>query len=180
MKYALLSQDGQSIDTISYHPDRELVPATPAEFNEDGTIKTPAVEEHWGNLLPGWVEVPDDVFAGFVKQGPNWVQPTAPLAPMPDSLEPYSAVCSQVLDDVARGKGYDNRVSILSYRDSTVPGWAEEAQQFAEYRDSLFNKAFEIYAKFQAGEIPQPSLEEFEAMLPTPPWPANDSATAAK
>lgn len=179
-KYGRTTDDGKVIDSISYHPDRELIPAVPAVFNENGSIKTPAVEEHWGNLLPGWIEVGDDVFAGFVKQGPNWVQPETPPEPLPTTLEPYSVVCGQVLDEVARGKGYDNRVSILSYKDSTVENWAQEAAQFAEFRDSLFKKAFEIFADFQAGKIPQPSLAEFEDMLPDAPWEPNTEATVEK
>ena len=127
-KYAFLTKDGTSIDSISYHPDRELIPAVPAKLDEDGNIITPAVEEHWGSLLPGWIEVDDSVYAGFVKQGPNWVQPETPPEPLPSTLDPYSVVCGQVLDEVARGKGYDNRVSILSYRGSKRTQWAEAAR----------------------------------------------------
>jgi hypothetical protein len=168
VKYGFIVND--TIDTISYHPPRILVPAVPAELNEDGSIKTPAVEEHWGNLKPGWVEVPEDAFAGFIKQGSAWVSPETPPEPLPTTLDPYSVLLGQFLDEVARAKGYDNRVSLLTYKDSTVPGWAEEATTFAEYRDSVFMKAFEVFESFQAGDIQQPSLAEFKAMLPTPPW----------
>lgn len=169
-KYAKLSGDGNTIDSITFYPDRVLVDAVPAKVDEKGNIVEPAVEEHWGELLPGTIPVDDSVYAGFVKVGPNWVPPEAAPDPLPDSQQPYNVLIGQFLDEVARGRGYDNRVSLLSYKDSTVPGWAEEAATFATYRDQVFLKAFEILQDFQDGKIPQPTLQEFEEMLPEAPW----------
>lgn len=169
MKYGFIVNN--TIDTISYNPPRELIPAIPAVLNEDGSVKTPAVEEHWGNLLPGWIQVDDNVFAGYVKQNGQWVAPETPPKGLEEVLAGYKFAFDTFLDRVAQAKQYDNRHTIVGYCTSGVKAWSDEAKEFVTYRDDALQSMFSTLSKVQAGEIEQPSIEEFIQSMPETPWP---------
>lgn len=169
-KYAKLTPDGLSIDSITYYPDRILVPAVPAKLDGEGNILIPAIEEHWGDLVPGIIPVDAEVFAGYVKQGPNWVAPATPPKPVDQMMAEYKYAFDMHLDRVAQARQYDSRLTIVGYTTSRVDDWANEANAFIAWRDEALSSMFVTLDKFRSGEIEQPTIEEFIASLPAAPW----------
>jgi hypothetical protein len=86
MKYAFPS--GGIISVISYEPQREIIidyQTVEAEDEAEGVqIET---GRHWGDLLRGWIEVSDEVFAGFIDDGEGgWKPPPSGPEDPPSSV----------------------------------------------------------------------------------------------
>lgn len=80
------------IDVISFDPDREWivesvqVPILDENGEPTGETETVIIGGHWGDALPPWIPVPDDVYAGFI-QNPDGSFSPPPVIPPPDPTE---------------------------------------------------------------------------------------------
>ncbi len=86
---------------------------------------------------------------------------------------PYRIAIEELLDAKAKEKRYDNAVSISTYVNSRKkPEWAAEASLFIDWRDDVWDYAYEQFDAVLAGTRPQPTVAELIAELPTLTWPA--------
>lgn len=80
------------VDTISFDPPRERisvteeVPILDENGNPTGEMETVEVSWHWGDVLPPWILVPDEVFAGYIQNQDGTFSPPPP-EPIPDPTE---------------------------------------------------------------------------------------------
>lgn len=113
----------------------------------------------------GWEEAPEGVGKGWVKQGDGSFLPPA-KEEEPLTQQDYAAAAQHVLDTQARAMGYDSIFTAVSYEGDPYPQFHDDAVVLKEWRSSVWVTAYSTLAKVEAGAIPQPSLEEFKAMLP--------------
>jgi hypothetical protein len=74
---------------------------------------------------------------------------------------------SGILNDFAKSSGFDSVVSLVSYKDSTVPEWASMANDFIVLRDLMWTTCITMQNELRAGAKPVPkTLLEFATMLP--------------
>ncbi|TBZ81433.1 MULTISPECIES: hypothetical protein [Rhizobium] len=114
-----------------------------------------------------WVEVADDVFAGFIKDGAGWKAPPGE----PIAVDDYQHAIQRHVDETAVSRRYNDGDALASYVASTVPGWKAEAEAFVAWRDAVWQYAYAELAKVQAEARDQPSIADFLLELPEIVWP---------
>ncbi|EJC75573.1 hypothetical protein Rleg10DRAFT_5793 [Rhizobium leguminosarum bv. trifolii WSM2012] len=95
-------------------------------------------------------------------------QADATVAP---KVEDYQSAIQAMVDQRARDKLFNDGVTMASYIASTVKPWADQAQAFVAWRDSVWQHSYLELAKVQAGEREQPTIDQFLAELPEIVWP---------
>lgn len=95
-----------------------------------------------------------------------------PPAPSPPTVGDYQRAIQQMVDDTAVSKQFNDGVTLASYANSTIPAWADQASAFVAWRDQVWQYAYSELARVQAGQRPQPSVDDFLAELPVITWPA--------
>ena len=75
------------------------------------------------------------------------------------------------IDTIAGLKSYSSGISCASYKDSTNAQWAAEATAFIAWRDECYVYAYDYLARAQAGEIENPSVDDFMTGVPAMVWP---------
>ena len=118
---------------------------------------------HEGDALPGDIEVPQRPSQFHVWHDGQWA-----YAP---TEHDYVMAVQGVLDATAQERRYDNILSACSYATSTDPTFAAEGQACVAWRDAVWAKCYSDLAKVQAGEMAQPTIEDFLSSLPTLTWP---------
>jgi len=83
----------------------------------------------------------------------------------------YRAAIQAMIDRTANERQYDDGNSLASYVNSTVAGWANEAQSFVAWRDQVWAYALGELDKVQTGQREQPRVEDFLAELRAFEWP---------
>lgn len=146
-KYAKTS-DGV-IDVVSYYPDRDET----------------------GDILPPWVPVPDEVFAGFIQISDGTFTPPPPPDPTPPTIADYENAIQALVDATPKDKLFRDGVTLASYVNSTDPQWAAEAVAFVAWRDGVWRYAYAELEKVQGGLRPQPSVEDFLSEIVPIDWP---------
>jgi hypothetical protein len=89
----------------------------------------------------------------------------------PPNLDDYRSAIQAVVDQVAQVRRYDSGNSLASYANSTNPSWAAEAQAFIAWRDSVWAFAYDELARVEAGQRPQPTVEQIVSELTPIRWP---------
>jgi hypothetical protein len=89
----------------------------------------------------------------------------------PPTIDDYRFAIQTVVDQVAQSRLYDSGNSLASYANSTNPRWAAEAQAFIAWRDSVWAFAYDELARVEAGQRPQPSIEQIVSELAPIRWP---------
>lgn len=75
------------------------------------------------------------------------------------------------LDDFAAKKNYDNMVSLVTYLDSAVPKFAQEAQIGKEARDNTWLPLIQFMEGIQTGVTPIPrKMQDIVDLLPVLTW----------
>jgi hypothetical protein len=75
---------------------------------------------------------------------------------------------SDYLDAAAKAKGYDNIINAALR--AAYPGpYRAEGTAFATWMDATWQACYGLLAKFGAGELAEPSVEELVSMLPKQP-----------
>jgi len=73
---------------------------------------------------------------------------------------------SNLLNQDAQDKQYDDAISFISYANSNNEKWKNEASTFIAWRDSLYNYAYDQLILMQDNKRAIPSLEDFIKELP--------------
>lgn len=108
---------------------------------------------------PGWTW---SDLAGFLP-------PAAP--PPPVDAAAYRIAIQSLIDGAAQARGYDSGLTCASYLGSTVTLWAAEARALVDWRDAVWSHALAELARVEAGERPQPGVDDLLAELPPLAWP---------
>jgi hypothetical protein len=74
------------------------------------------------------------------------------------------------IDNFAHTRDYDNAVYCISYKDSIIPRFKNEAKRMMVYRDLCWAIANDFNAKYKSGERERPTLEEIMNALPELSW----------
>ncbi len=89
----------------------------------------------------------------------------------PVSVAQYENAIQNLVDSTARERQFRDGVTLASYIGSTKPKWAAEAQAFVAWRDNVWFYAYGELAKVQAGQRPQPTVEQFLGEIAPIAWP---------
>lgn len=87
------------------------------------------------------------------------------------TITDYEIAIQNLVDGTARERRFADGVSLASYVASTKPKWAAEAQAFVAWRDNVWTYAYNEFAKVQAGDRPQPTVEKFLTEIARIAWP---------
>lgn len=74
-----------------------------------------------------------------------------------------------IIEETAQSKQYSSPASCASYKDSTNPVWAAEANAFIAWRDACYIYAFDYLERAENGEI-EPDLDTFLNGIPVISW----------
>lgn len=87
------------------------------------------------------------------------------------TITDYENAIQDMVDSTARARQFRDGVTLASYTTSSKPAWAAEAQAFVEWRDNVWFYAYGELAKVQAGQRPQPTVEQFLGEIDPIVWP---------
>ena len=107
---------------------------------------------------------------GAIPDGYSLERPEQPPPSMEEQKKIYENAVQAHLDATAQTRGYDNTYTCLSYLSSTDEKWKRESNAFNVWRDNVWRKAHEILNAVLCGAIPQPTVEEVIAQLPSIDW----------
>ncbi|QIB36892.1 hypothetical protein G3A56_01840 [Rhizobium oryzihabitans] len=93
------------------------------------------------------------------------------IPPTVPTITDYENAIQNLVDETAREKQFRDGVTLASYIGSTKPKWAAEAQAFVAWRDNVWFYAYGELAKVQAGQRPQPTVEQFLGEIAPIAWP---------
>ena len=74
------------------------------------------------------------------------------------------------IDNFAHTRDYDNAIYCISYKDSIIPRFKNDAKRMMVYRDLCWAIANDFNAKYKSGERERPTLEEIMNALPVLSW----------
>ncbi|MGG7581042.1 hypothetical protein [Rhizobium sp. Nf11,1] len=86
------------------------------------------------------------------------------------TIADYQTAIQEMVDETARGKQFNDGVTLASYANSTNPEWAGQALAFIAWRDQVWLYAYAELEKVQSGEREQPTVEQIIAELPLIAW----------
>ncbi|MDR5008316.1 hypothetical protein RGK87_04750 [Agrobacterium fabacearum] len=89
----------------------------------------------------------------------------------PPNITDYENAIQDLVDSTARERQFRDGVTLASYIGSTKPKWAAEAQAFVAWRDNVWFYAYGELDKVQAGQRPQPTVEQFLGEIAPIAWP---------
>ncbi|ADY64426.1 hypothetical protein [Agrobacterium tumefaciens] len=89
----------------------------------------------------------------------------------PVRITDYENAIQNLVDSTAHERQFRDGVTLASYTASTKPKWAAEAQAFVAWRDNVWFYAYGELAKVQAGQRPQPTVEQFLGEIAPIAWP---------
>jgi hypothetical protein len=151
----------EAIGYVTYQPDGALDGCYLQVPPEDHTARMIAVDDA---TRAAWV----NYRANAARDGVELIPP-AP-APMPTEGQYVDAIQS-MLDAKVGERRYLGIISACSYAASTNATFKAEADACLAWRDAVWLKAYQVLDQVTAGTIPQPTIPELLAMLPTMTWP---------
>ena len=95
----------------------------------------------------------------------------ASLALKENRVKEYSRALQNHIDNVARGKNYENGFTCATYINSTNENWKQEAQTFVAWRDACWEYAIQVLDSVEGGQD-APRIEDFVNNMPTIDWPS--------
>lgn len=124
--------------------------------------------------------VPDDPNNGDRQAIAQWealgnVIPTYAGESSAPTITDYENAIQNLVDSTARERQFRDGVTLASYTASTKPKWAAEAQAFVEWRDNVWTYAYSEFAKVQAGDRSQPTVEQFLSEIARIAWPVSQA-----
>lgn len=103
---------------------------------------------------------------------PDKVARVVQTEPITLTQQDYATAIQAHVDATAASKGYGDGYALASYKDSTVPAWASEANAFIAWRDSVWLAAYLLMGEVAQGLKAQPSVPDLMTQLPTIEWPS--------
>jgi hypothetical protein len=91
-------------------------------------------------------------------------------APSLPTVDEYTTALTDMLDKEAQTRRYDDRVS-CALRAGYAGPFHAEGTAFASWMDGCNAQAYQLMAKVQMGQVPQPTMAEFLAIFPPMVWP---------
>lgn len=76
-----------------------------------------------------------------------------------------------LVDTTAQSRSYADGVAVASYANSSNVIWKAEAEAFILWRDSVWVYVYTELPKFESGERPLITIEQFMQELPAMQWP---------
>ena len=119
-----------------------------------------------------WVDCPDDCVPGWTYIKGVLAPPVITPPDIPTILNEYNSGIQAYLNDVALKKGYESALYCLSYLNSSIPAWSEEANVFLKWRDTVWVYVLGELPKFLNGDRPLIPLEQFIGEFPVITWPS--------
>jgi hypothetical protein len=132
---------------------------------EEGWIERKGQRDEMISTLPDWATQAQALWQAHHDEVMN---PPVP----PITVNDFSTAIKRHFDAVAQVKQYDGEITLASYVASLNAQWKAEAETFVAWRDSVWQYAYQEFAKFQNGERPMPAIADFIAELPTIQWPS--------
>ena len=128
-----------------------------------------------GYILNGSMSVPNAPGNRHYEYIQEWIAKGNTPDPIPEpSTEQIKAKLEAALDrhidSVAQAKGYDNRITCLSYA-AFDNQWQEEAIAFGVWRSNCYTTAHQIMADVEAGTREIPTTEQLISEMPIMEWP---------
>ena len=82
-------------------------------------------------------------------------------------MKAIESAIQQELDNAAKVEGYDSIHTAVTYADeSAVAQFQADGQSFRAWRSNVWAYAYATLADYQAGNIPEPTIEEIIAGIP--------------
>lgn len=146
-----------------------------------------AYDADTGALLGGFLQVPPENHAQIIEVSDevrsNWtayrlntardgVELAPPVPPAPPAVPDYVTAIQAMLDTKVQERRYYNILSACTYATDTNPTFKAEGQACVEWRGAVWAKAYATLDEVTAGTIPQPTIDELLATLPTMTWPS--------
>ncbi|WP_246659394.1 hypothetical protein [Agrobacterium sp. LC34] len=133
-------------------------------------------ELHGDNVPDNAVEITDVQWRDFIDNPGfrRWVngEVVAVDPPQPTvTISDYENAIQNLVDSTARERQFRDGVTLASYIGSTIPRWAAEAMAFVAWRDNVWRYSYGELAKVQAGQRPQPTVEQFLTEIAPIAWP---------
>lgn len=165
------SDNAVYVDGLSYAVfDLKFIPADVHAlqwFNNSGWIERQGEANEIIDTLPDWAKQAQSLWEAHHDEIIN-----PPVIVIPPTVDNFVAAIKQNFDTVAQEKQFDGEVSIATYVTSLNEQWKAQADTFIAWRDSVWQYAYQEFAKFQNGERPMPSISDFIKELPVIQWPA--------
>jgi hypothetical protein len=120
-----------------------------------------------GSHIPVTGTWQSDLYQQWLDAG-NTPDPS-PSPTFADYVAQFTPGLSQWVEDVAHSNDYDSSLSCVSYKDSSVHQFQQDAVSFIAWRDALWVAAA-AYQVGQNGQLPNPmpTLEQVKALMPQP------------
>jgi len=118
---------------------------------------------HEGDAQPGDTEVPQRPSSQHV-----WLNEAWTYAPIERD---YVMAVQVLLDETVQQRNYDNIATAASYAGDPDPIFNAEGTACKAWRSLVWRKCYTDLAAVQAGQMPQPTVEQFVASLPALVWP---------
>ena len=141
-------------------------------YNANGWIDVESAGVVW-SVSPDAASDDDEAMNRFVADylaGGGGVPPYNPAPAIP-TITDYENAIQNLVDSTARERQFRDGVTLASYLGSTKSKWAAEAQAFVAWRDNVWFYAYGELAKVQAGQRPQPTVEQFLGEIARIAWP---------
>jgi len=110
----------------------------------------------------GFIWTDKDVVCGQIEKDGVFTDPTPPLP----TQDQYMAKAQSVMDAQAQSLGYDSIFTGISYIGDPFKRFNDEAVALRAYRSNVWQHSNNLMAQVLAGEVSQPTLEEYEEGLP--------------
>lgn len=118
---------------------------------------------HEGDAQQGDIEVPQRPSHLYRWSGTAWVYGAAQAD--------YVMAVQAMLDAKARERGYDDIASAATYAGDPDPVFNAEGTACKAWRSQIWRQCYADLAKVRAGQMAQPTVEDFVASLPALTWP---------
>jgi hypothetical protein len=113
-----------------------------------------------GSIPKNGIEVPTRPGTGLdIWNGTSWDSPK----PIQDQ---YMQKAQSVMNAQAQSMGYDNIFTAISYIGDPFKRFNDEAVALRAYRSRVWQHSNDLMAQVLAGDVAQPTLEEYEQGLP--------------
>jgi len=84
----------------------------------------------------------------------------------------YELAVQKFMNEKVAERQYDSMISAATYATSTNPKYGPEGQACVNWRDSVWDKCYEVLGEVDAGTRQPPTIDELIAELPALTWPS--------